>query len=332
MKIIKKIACLVSFFPALTIAHNVLPAVHDSLSGQGLLVGYIDYTSPSQPSLLDAISHGYNMIIIGFGEVDGDEASLPLNSDYMPTLKTQIAEVKQQGTKVLLTLGGENNTFHPPAGASSADAVAIAKNLYSNVIKPYAFDGIDFDLETVSYSADFVEQIIMNLKDLDPNIIISGAPQASVWWKDDNGTLAFAPNIWNDLVASGDFTYIMLQAYNQGGGIRVYTQSGQSLGPQDPGIFAALYDLYLSQHKIPASTQLVIGEPSSPVAGNGLDDPTKIRMDIECLMTSNNCVTYAPTTHYIVPGVMTWSIGHDAENNYHFADSLANCAVNHNCQ
>lgn len=327
MSFINKLLLLTFLFPITLFANT-----NNVENSAGILVGYIDYTSSNQPSLENSSKAGYNFFIIGFADVQGETANLdPSTNAY--AIKSQIQNAHTAGAKVLITVGGEVNTFNP---SSSADPKVLAESIYNNIIKPYGFDGIDFDLESPADPTQ-VKGIITALKELKSDIIISGAPQASVWYKDNNGTVSFSPSYWGDLVNSGLFDYIMLQVYNQGGGVQVYLPSGSKLGPSDPGIYTALYDLYLSKGVIPSNTKLIMGAPSGPAAGTGLSDPTLITADINCLKTGKNCVTglKLSTTYPNFPGIMTWSVGHDANdqpsNPYPFSKGMKPCVIDNQC-
>lgn len=307
---------------------------------KGLLVGYIDYTGAAgKPTLVQSVQQGYNMIVIGFASVSGNQANINLIAPpYSSTLVQQVQSAQQMGAKVLVTLGGQNNTFNPATPVQPGEAKAVADSLYTNVLKKYNLDGVDFDLETVPVGPQFVKDLIVELKKLDPSIIITGAPQASVWWK-NGGTLSYAPGIWagkDGLVQSGLFNDILLQVYNQFGGIQVYANGSAKLGENTPGIVAALYDLYLTNNKIPQGTKLILGFPSSKsAASDGMYDPQQIKAELNCLSTGQQCTAaYQPSKQYAVPGIMTWSIGHDAQDNspsWNFSSQLKACVVNGQC-
>lgn len=311
---------MMKLIKAIAFTTGVFLLSNQAAQANGLLVGYVDYTHTGQPSMQTAISHGYNMIVVSFASVtaNGDASLSPVLSSY--DLQHQINQAHANGTKVLVSVGGEDNTFNPGTSVSSQ---TVAQSIYANLIKPYGFDGIDFDLESISWSAQQVKNLINNLKQIDPDIIISGAPQASMWVKPGVGTtITFAPALWagsNGLVESSLFNYIFLQAYNQYGGMQVY-QGDKEYMDNTPGILTAVYDLY-QQNIHWGTTQLIVGEPSSSDAGHGLT-PQQTAADITCLKTGKSC-QYTPSQLYPnTPGVMTWSIGHDADHGWAFANAV----------
>jgi len=343
-----------------SVAFSAAPA-----PGQGLLIGYLDLSAGNDPSIADAVSHGYNMIIIGWGKVAGDQATVwpdTLVSD--PNLAADIAAAHEKGVKVLLTFGGMNNTFVPPANASAQDAQTIADQMIA-LSKTYGFDGFDFDLENtdVPYSAAFLGSLIQDLKSANPSLIITGAPQIHGLIGSGWNYMGFAPVAngpdWNQLVASDLFDYILVQAYNQGGGAEIVAngqKAGTMLDDSDPGFLTGAYEA-LQQGYLPnypgaapglnapggwtavafdkLHTHLVIGVPSVVGDWRGADEgvanPAEIVAQFNCLETGAECTTYKPAKTYQSVGLMTWSVAGDQYVKWSFSDGVKACVVDGQC-
>ena len=100
-----------------SIAFATAPAI------KNVLVGYLDLSVNDDTTIMDAVNHGYNIVVVGWGQVNGDTPSLyPATAQNVPTLAADIAAAHQAGAKVLLTFGGEANTFSPTNNATAADA------------------------------------------------------------------------------------------------------------------------------------------------------------------------------------------------------------------
>ena len=304
-------------------------------AGENVLVGYLDLSalqSPNSFNVMTAVNHGYNMVIIGWGTVNGNTAGVlsdTLQNDA--NLKEQIASAHQVGAKVLLTFGGEVNTFIPTNNGTGVDAQSLAQSMIA-LKQQYGFDGFDFDLEGVSaggvYDQAFVESLLQDLRTLSPDIIITGAPQINGMIGQGWNYMGFAgvsgTNVsWNDLANTGLFTTILVQAYNQGGGAEIAPNNpagGALLTDMDPAFIAASYDALMTPgvskvNFASMKTQLIIGLPSVPgnapngdFGGWGVSDPTLIVPQYRCLETGNGCGTYKPSQRYHPAGLMTWSV------------------------
>ncbi len=327
----------------------------------GLLVGYLDLSASPTPNIQAAVAHGYNVVVVGWGVVNPDDtagiypATLSNEDDVPGGLAGDIAKAHDAQAKVFLTFGGEDNTFNPPAAASTQDADVIATHIES-LIQQYHFDGIDFDLESTrtSYDAAFIEALITRLKTDVPNLIITGAPQILAW---EPGAIGFAPVAgaavsWDNLAKSGLFNYLFVQDYNQGrGGVIFINGSVQETQDTDPGFLAASHDDLLTSGDsqilpLPKSTHIILGVPATPASGNGMSDTSDINAELNCLNTATMAVCgqihattyqgpFLPHQSYSVPGLMTWSIGDDANRNpngaWSFVNAVKSCVINHSC-
>lgn len=332
----------------------------------GLLVGYLDLSASNDTTIEDGVDHGYNIIVVGWGQVVGDTASVyPATLANAPNLAKDISYAHSKGAKVLLSFGGANNTFNPPLSQSPSEDAKYAQDIATQIVnlaKQYGFDGFDFDLENVdagqnNYDIGFVEDLINDIKSSDPKLLITGAPQISAYIAQGTGFIGLAPVhgnnrtdivSWNDLVNANLFDYIFIQAYNQYGGAQFYgnTAAGKSvvIEDTDPAFISGSYDLLMNSSYSQVDfndlkTKLILGVPSttnSTSGGSGVSDPNLIKQQFNCIETGNSCSPeYAPSKTYQPAGLMTWSIEGDAQVNWNFSNGTANlaaCILHGQCQ
>lgn len=79
--------------------------------------------------------------------------------------------------KIIISVGGESNTFNP----GNTPAPIIARNIV-DFLTANGFDGIDFDLESIGNSiaspnpGQYLADLIVNLRMLMPSIFVTCAP------------------------------------------------------------------------------------------------------------------------------------------------------------
>ena len=268
------------------------------------LVGYVmayATPSPATPQMIsDALSHHYRVFVYAFGYIEPDNSvRLP---DGLPEsdLKSQIDQIHDGGGIALLSFGGQNNTFTP------GPIVETAAINTATVLRQYGFDGIDLDLEDVQVDVAYLEHYIHLLRDQDPHLFVTGAPQIA-GGHDGRASLAPSSVFTQAFLERVEFDALFIQAYNQYGGA-VF----DNLQDTDVGFITASF-APLSRF-IPEGTRIIIGEPACDAAGSGLSDPADITRDLQ-----SGSVLKSPR----YGGIMTWAINYDADQNWSFAHGVA---------
>ncbi len=187
----------------------MLSSLQPSFADEVVLAGYLDTTatgSALKVSLRQAAQDGYTMVIFAFARVSG------VQIDYYDTsskdvMTQKIVEAKANGMKVLVSVGGENNTFNP--GALTATQISELAQKIVSFVKNNQLDGIDFDIE-VHTEPQLILDLLKNIKSIDPELILTAAPQIN------NGRLV-TTGFYEDYqlaINAGLFNYLFLQEYN----------------------------------------------------------------------------------------------------------------------
>ena len=304
-----------------------------------VLVGYLPvWGGNTNPTISQSAEAGYNVVVAAFADVKGESpvdfngglfASYgnDLKGEALKTaIKIDIAKAKKDsGLKyALISVGGENNTFDP----QGADMSIVAENIIT-FLQDYDFDGIDFDLEAVPFTDDQLLDLMSNLKNDMPSIIMSGAPQVNKV----GGSLQYVntgtEQVYNKALNAGLFDYMFVQDYNTGGNYvnnkgELYT--GSSTNPQSEGYYDVYAPEFITNSLIalkkmtPDVTKIVIGEPSTANAvgqaqifhGPAADNAYKAMCEQFAGLSSDS--SYA--------GAMTWQIIFDKDNSYSFANAV----------
>lgn len=211
-----------------------------------LIAGYLDTTatgSALKVNLSQASIDGYNMVIFGFAKISGTSIDF-YDSSSENVLKQKLNEAKQNGMKVLISVGGQVNTFNP-GSLDSSQINELATNIV-NFLKNNQLDGIDFDIE-VKTDPDLILNLLKAIKSIDQNILTSAAPQIN------NGQLVTTGTNqdYQAAINEGLFNYLFLQEYNT--------------PPQnDITYISSIYPIIKGQ--VPANTKIVTGQPTAAVA------------------------------------------------------------------
>ncbi|WP_440992758.1 glycoside hydrolase family 18 protein [Cysteiniphilum litorale] len=305
------------------IATSVFAANLQSATSDKVIAGYLDVTatgSALKVNMNQAVKDGYNMVIFGFAKVNGTKVS-SYNESANTVTKEKLDQAHTAGMKTLISFGGQNNTFEP--GELNATQVQeLAQNMVS-FVKDNGFDGIDFDLE-VEINPVMLRDLLQDIKNIDSNIILSAAPQIN------NGRFVTHDSYegYRDAIASGLFNYLFIQEYNT--------------APQNEVSFISSSYQTLKQ-QVPATTKLVIGEPTASVAAGTMSiyHPTADKT----LTTPEATASMLPELKKInqdaqYGGVMGWSLNVDyspadyaAPNHVpgSYAYGLKDCVYNNQC-
>ncbi len=190
----------------------------------------------SNPVDMDAVDSCYNVIIVAFIVTD-DSGNYILalknpgsqGSSYYTEqqVKDMIARAKEQGRKVIVSLGGQ---FFK-VSMKTQDDVTTFSTQTRNIVDAYGFEGIDLDLETDALSgidpalmAQAVMDVVSHYRDLGQDFWLTAAPEwcyivPFMYGSGQWASHTLAGSFYVDLVqAAGiaNFSYFWPQLYNQG--------------------------------------------------------------------------------------------------------------------
>lgn len=301
------------------------------------MVGYLE--SWGNIGIEEAIAQNYNILVIAFGTVNGENIGMNLNCgstnpegcflpsvqwwreppEWIENFKKSVDFAHAKGVKVLLSVGGANNTFKP----GSTSVTILAQNIV-NYLGRLNLDGIDFDLEYLSQT-DFpldlnnrkiyLSDLIKQIKHLNQDLIITCAPQINPVQDASGSKIQFVSTadetLYNQAIDNNLFDYIFAQAYNTPG-FSVDNQcniqwqlTNDETYPQFISKIAPCLERLLPHN---AKTKIIIGEPAnlSPSAGRGALEHgsyTDIANEFKKIK--------------VLPsfgGAMTWSVNEDSKS------------------
>ncbi|RKH69801.1 fibronectin type III domain-containing protein [Corallococcus aberystwythensis] len=320
-------------------------------SGSKVLVGYWhNFDNGSTNIRLRDVSSKFNVIQVAFAEpVAGAPSGTMGFTPYNATVadfKADIATLKAQGRKVLISLGGANGTIHLDNAAARQAFVTSMQGL----INTYGFDGLDLDLEGASLALNGGDTDFRNPTTPRIQHLIAGTRQLL----NDNGAgflLTMAPEtayVQGGYAAYGGpwgaylpvihalrdrLTYLHVQHYNTG---TVTGLDGRAYAQSTPDFHVAMAEMLLQGFPVGGNAsavfpalrpeQVVIGLPSSPqAAGGGYTTPANVQKALDYLMKGQSFGgTYVLRQSGGYPGfkgLMTWSINWDKFTNFEFSNS-----------
>jgi len=316
-----------------------------------VIVGYWhNFDNGSTNIRLRDISSKYDVIQVAFAEPaggagTGNMAFTPYNATTAD-FKSDVAYLKSQGKKVLISLGGANGTIHLDTAAAKAAFVSSMQS----IIDTYGFDGLDLDLEGSSLAlnggdTDFRNPTtpkIVNLIDgtrqlinrYGANFILTMAPETAYV---QGGYSAYG-GPWGAYLpvihALRDrLTYLHVQHYNTG---TVTALDGKSYAQGTPDFHVAMAEMMIRGFPIGGNAsqvfpglradQIVIGLPSSPqAAGGGYTTPANVQKALDYLIKGKSFggsyVLRQASGYADFKGLMTWSINWDKFTNFEFSNS-----------
>ncbi|CAM4294022.1 chitinase [Corallococcus sp. ZKHCc1 1396] len=319
--------------------------------GNKVLVGYWhNFDNGSTNIRLRDVSSKFNVIQVAFAEpVPGAGSGTMGFTPYNATVaefKSDIAALKAQGRKVLISLGGANGTIHLDDAAARQNFVTSMQGL----INTYGFDGLDLDLEGASLALNGGDTDFRNPTTPRIQHLIAGTRQLL----NDNGAgflLTMAPEtayVQGGYSAYGGpwgaylpvihalrdrLTYLHVQHYNTG---TVTALDGRAYAQSTPDFHVAMAEMLLQGFPVGGNpgavfpalqpSQVVIGLPSSPqAAGGGYTTPANVHKALDYLMKGQSFGgTYVLRKAGGYPGfkgLMTWSINWDKFTNFEFSNS-----------
>lgn len=317
-----------------------------------VLVGYWhNFDNGSGFIRLRDVSRDFDVIDVAFGEPAPGSLS---TIQFIPDVRTSAAEVqadiaqlKSEGKKVLLSLGGANGHVELLTETDRQNFI----NSISNLITQYGFNGIDIDLEGGSVTlnggdTDFRNPTTPKIRNLisatraiadrfGPNFILSMAPETffvQVGFQAYGGAAgAYLPVIHG---LRDKLNFIHVQHYNTG---TVAALDGQVYASGTADFQVAMAEMLLQGFPVggnpsmffPAlrEDQVAIGLPATPpAAGSGYTPPAEIAKAINYLVLGRSYggryVLRKPTGYPNFRGVMTWSINWDRFANFGFSRGI----------
>ncbi|SET20105.1 chitinase family 18 [Stigmatella erecta] len=319
--------------------------------GSKIIVGYWhNFDNGSTNIRLKDISPKYDVIQVAFAEpvggpTTGNMAFTPYNATAAD-FKADIAALKAQGKKVLISIGGANGTVDLADGTAKQNFI----NTMKSIINTYGFDGMDLDLEGSSLSLNGGDTNfrspttpkIVNLIDATRQIlsaygsgfILTMAPETAYV----QGGFAAYGGPWGAylpvIYALRDrLTYLHVQHYNTGS---VEGLDGKAYAQGTADFHVAMAEMLLqgfpvgrnASNVFPAlrPDQVIIGLPASPqAAGGGYTTPANVQKALDYLIKGQSFggsyVLRQASGYPGFKGLMTWSINWDKYFNSEFSNS-----------
>ncbi|MCI0660643.1 MAG: glycosyl hydrolase family 18 protein [Acidobacteria bacterium] len=342
-------------------ASNAVSATTQSGGGGGgggggalprrIIVGYWhNFDNGSGFIRLRDVSRDFDVINVAFGEpAPGSLSTIQFVPDVRTTaaeVQADIAQLKGEGKKVLLSIGGANGHVELPTETDRQNFI----NSVTGIINQYGFNGIDVDFEGSSVTLgagdlDFrtpttpkIINLISALRTLannfGPNFILSMAPETffvQVGFQSYGGSAgAYLPVIHG---IRDKLTYIHVQHYNTGS---VLGLDGVAYSSANADFHVAMADMLLQGFPVGGNQtrffpalrpdQVAIGLPASPqAAGSGYTTPAEVQRALNYLILGRSFggryVLRNPAGYPDFRGLMTWSINWDRFINFEFSRS-----------
>ena len=193
----------------LTLIASIVLSTLTSAHAEQLIAGYLDMTATGSAlkiNMAQAHQDGYNMVIFGFAKITGTSIDF-YDASSASVFKKQSSDAKANGITVLISVGGEANTFNP-GSLTRAQITELAQNvvIFANNNQ---LNGIDFDIE-VKTDPNLLQNLLQDIRNLDANLLLTAAPQIN------NGQLVTTGNNqdYQPAIQAGLFNYLFLQEYN----------------------------------------------------------------------------------------------------------------------
>ncbi|ATB35645.1 chitinase [Cystobacter fuscus] len=316
-----------------------------------VIVGYWhNFDNGSTNIRLRDISPKFNVIQVAFaepvgGSTTGNMAFSPYNAT-VADFKADIAYLKSQGKKVLISLGGANGTVDLATSTAKQNFVTTMQS----IIDTYGFDGMDIDLEGSSLSlnggdTDFrnpttpkitnlIDGVRQILSRYGSGFLLTMAPETAYvqgGYSAYGGPWgAYLPVIY---AFRDRLTYLHVQHYNTG---TVTALDGRAYAQGTADFHVAMAEMLLQGFPVGGNAsnifpalrpdQVVIGLPSSPqAAGGGYTTPANVQKALGYLIKGQSFgggyVLRKSSGYPDFKGLMTWSINWDKFTNYEFSNS-----------
>ncbi|MEU6962098.1 chitinase [Streptomyces chrestomyceticus] len=335
------------------------PAARTQALPEHALVGYLhaSFANGSGYTRLADVPDSWDVINLAFGEptsvTSGDIRFALCPKSECPGVESEAefkAAVKAKqaaGKKVQISIGGQNGQVQLTTAAARDRFVQSV----GAIIDRYGLDGLDIDFEGHSLSlatgdTDFknpktpaIVNLISAVKTLKAKygggFTLTMAPEtffvqlgyqfygSGPWGGQDPRAGAYLPVIH---ALRDDLTLLHVQDYNSGPIMGLDNQY-HFMGGADFHI--AMTDMLLTGFPVAGNqnnvfpalkpSQVAIGLPASPYAGNGHTSPAEVTKALDCLTRGTDCGSYR--THGRWPGMrglMTWSVNWDRFGDWEF--------------
>ncbi|TMU98777.1 chitinase [Streptomyces sp. DASNCL29] len=327
------------------------------------LVGYLhsSFANGSGYTRMADVPDSWDIIDLAFGEptstTSGDirfslcpQSECP-NVESEDEFKAAIKAKQAAGKKVLISIGGQNGQVQLTTTAARDKFVESV----GAIIDKYGLDGLDIDFEGHSLSLDDGDTDFKNPKT--PSIVNLIAAVKSLKAKyGSDFVLTMAPETFfvqlgYQFYGSGpsggqdpragaylpvihalrdDLTLLHVQDYNSGPIMGLDNQF-HNMGSADFHI--AMTDMLLTGFPVAGNadnvfpaldpSQVAIGLPASPNAGNGHTTPSDVTKALNCLTKKSDCGGYEPHgSRPALRGLMAWSINWDGFNGGEFSKNF----------
>jgi chitinase len=313
------------------------------------LVGYWhNFDNGSGFIRLRDVSRDFDVINLAFGETaPGSRATIvftPDNRTSAAEIQADVAQLKSEGKKVLLSIGGANTTVELNSETDKQSFI----NSVAGIVTQYGLNGIDVDFEGSSLSlnagdVDFrnpttpkVINLISALRTLKSrfgnDFILTMAPETfyvQVGYQAYGGAAgAYLPVIHG---VRDILNFIHVQHYNTG---TVLGLDGVAYASGTADFQVAMAELLLAGFPVAGNPdrifaplrpdQVMIGLPASlQAAGSGYTPPAEIAKAINYLVRGQSYggryVLRQPAGYNNFRGVMTWSVNWDRFNGFVFS-------------
>lgn len=313
------------------------------------LIGYWhNFDNGSGFIRLRDVSRDFDVIDVAFGETaPGSRATIvftPDNRTSAAEIQADLAQLKSEGKKVVLSIGGANTTVELNTEADKQSFISSV----AGIVTQYGFNGIDVDFEGSSLSlnagdVDFrspttpkVVNLISALRTLKTrfgnDFILSMAPETfyvQVGYQAYGGAAgAYLPVIHG---VRDILNFIHVQHYNTG---TVLGLDGVAYASGTADFQVAMAELLLAGFPVAGNPdrffpalrpdQVMIGLPASlQAAGSGYTPPAEIAKAINYLVRGQSYggryVLRQPAGYNNFRGVMTWSVNWDRFNGFVFS-------------
>lgn len=284
------------------------------------LTGYWqNFVNGAIPLRLSGVSSYYKLVAVAFAGADPNTpggVTFALNPGLSSALggytdaqfTSDVATLHARGQKVILSIGGGGNTT---IDVSSGTNVTNFVNSVYSLMQIYGFDGVDIDLEgglNVSGMTSALQKLSARVGS---GLIITLAPQTIDMQSTSDDYFQLALNIKNIL------TLVNVQYYNSG---PMYGCDRNSYSEGSEDFLTALTCIMVYGGLSPS--QISIGVPGSPNAGDGYVDPAIVNQALGCLAKKQSCGSFVPLYNWSVASVAVWSITIDASHSYAFAKTV----------
>lgn len=269
----KRVTIFISFFIITTSLVNaevssspLSTKENKNLLPDRMIAGFLDIRTPgslTRVNVDEAKKDGYNVMIVAFGEVYETDIGFYTSEDSGISSQSAIDKIRSAqklGMKVLISVGGVPNTFHPGVSKGNDDPNIFGKNmpqadidqLASNIVAflhKYNMNGIVYSIKKFT-SSSFIDSLSARIKELDPELVVAAEPEVNNYHLVTTGK----SNDYDLALKNGNINYLFVQEYN-------------SFKESDPDFISQSYAKIIDNSDIPSTTKIVINEPTNSVSG-----------------------------------------------------------------